>query len=247
MFGTYSNVAAAAPVSLQSMSYGGGMTTMAAPMQTYGAPMTMGAPIQTIQAPMTTMMAQPAVEYITQAPQMIEYAQPAMLMSQPAVEIDRVNAYGQVVERDFIQQTVAPRNLLAMGNVVSERVISIEELASMDRYAAAEAVMVQVPREIMVQQPQMVEYVQQPMVEYVQAQPAVEYIQAPQTVEYIQPQITTMQPQMMTMAQPQMMTTMAAPQMTTMQPQMMTMAAPQMTLGSQMAYGAPQMGIQSVI
>jgi hypothetical protein len=190
---------------------------------------TMAAPIQSMAAPMLTTQtyAQPAVEYITSAPQVIEYAQPA-----PMVEY--ITSAPQV--------SAAPRDLLAMGNVVSERVISIEELASMDRYAALEAVEVQRPREIMVQQPQMVEYVQQaPMVEYVQAQPAVEYIQAPQAVEYIQPQITTMQPQIMSMAAPQM-TTMAAPQMTYGN-QLTTMAAPQMT------YGAPvtSMGIQSVI
>merc|ERR1719223_1470553 len=132
------------------------------------------------------------VEYIQQAP-MVEYIQQAPT----------------IVERS----PVAPRNLLAMGNVVSERVISIDELASMDRYAAAEAVMVQAPREIMVQQPQVVEYIEAaPMVEYVQAAPAVEYIQQQPTV--------TMAPQTMTMA-PQ--TRMAAP----------------VTYGAQMTYGAP--------
>merc|ERR1712232_51349 len=38
-----------------------------------------------------------------------------------------------------------PRNLLAMGNVVSERVITIEELAQLGRYDAAEPVTVQAP------------------------------------------------------------------------------------------------------
>merc|ERR1712224_733827 len=35
---------------------------------------------------------------------------------------------------------IAERNLLAMGNVISEREITIEELAAMDRYTAAEAI-----------------------------------------------------------------------------------------------------------
>jgi len=214
----YSNVVGSAPVSY-GQTYGAPtLTTMAAPMQTIqtmAAPMTtMAAPFQTYGAPMTTMIA-----------------------AQPAVEIDRVNAYGQVVERDFVQQTVAPRNLLAMGNVVSERVISIEELASMDRYTAVEAVMVQAPREMIIERP-MVEYVQQaPMVEYVQAapaveyiqQPAVEYIQAPQAVEYI-----TQAPQTFIGSAP--LTTMAAPQTF-----IGSMAAPQMTYGTQMATMAPQM------
>jgi len=77
--------------------------------------------------------------------QVIEtFAQAAPMMqtyAAPAFEIDQFNAFGQVVERDFVQQ-VAPRDLLAMGNVISERVITIEELAASDRYGEAEAVMV---------------------------------------------------------------------------------------------------------
>merc|ERR1719271_1667191 len=38
------------------------------------------------------------------------------------------------------QPVIAERNLLAMGNVISEREITIEELAAMDRYTAAEAI-----------------------------------------------------------------------------------------------------------
>merc|ERR1719183_3099534 len=96
-------------------------------------------------------------------------AAPIQTIQAPATTV--IAAQPRVVE-------TVPRNLLAMGNVISERVISIEELASMDRYAAAEAVTVQAPREIIVQQPQMVEYVQAPQaVEYIQAQPAFETVQ----------------------------------------------------------------------
>merc|ERR1719460_1249617 len=129
---------------------------------------------------------------------MVEYVQPA-----PMVE--------------YVQQVpmAAPRNLLAMGNVISERVISIEELASMDRYAAAEAVTVQAPREMIV------------------SQPVVEYVQPAQVVEYVQPQVTelvTTAPQTIIQSQP--MTMQAAP-MT-----LQTMQATPMTIGSQMTYGA---------
>merc|ERR1719157_237575 len=104
------------------------MTTMAAPQMTYGAPM-----MQTIQAP--------AVEYIQAAPLVTYAAAPQVTYAAPAIEIDQVNAFGQVVERDFVVQA-GPRNLLAMGNVISERVITIEELEANDRYGVAEAVMV---------------------------------------------------------------------------------------------------------
>merc|ERR1719162_964574 len=163
----------------------------------------------------------PQVEYIQQAPVAYE-----TMVQQPAYET-------MVAQPQYIQsqpmmvqpRAVAPPNLLAMGNVVSERIITIEELASMDRYAAEEAVMVEAPREIVVQQPmvqyiqepQQVQYIQQqqPMVEYVQAAPAVEYIQQPQ-----QFQTMTMAPQTMTYQQP-MMQTMQAP-MTYQQPMMQT-------------------------
>merc|ERR1719443_1358240 len=91
-------------------------------------------------------------------------------------------AYETIVEQAPVVQTIvqqapimttvqpaAPRNLLAMGNVVSERVITIEELAAMDRYRGEEAVMVPAPREIITTAP---------IVEYVQAAPVVEYVQA---------------------------------------------------------------------
>jgi len=144
--------------------------------------------------------------------------------------------------RAIQQQSVAIKNrdLKAMGTVVSERVITIDELASCDRYAEGETVQVQAQREIVVQQPQVVEYIQSaPMVEYVQEQ-VVEYIQ-PQMIQAA-PQLSyTQRPQTVTMA-PQSMTTMARPQMmglgsqarqqVTMAPQMMGLGSQSMMMGS---------------
>merc|ERR1719162_2426133 len=59
------------------------------------------------------------------------------------IETDVFNQQGQLVEEIFqVQQPVMtmPRDLLAMGVVVSERVISIDELAAEGRYAEADAV-----------------------------------------------------------------------------------------------------------
>jgi hypothetical protein len=135
-FGTYSNIGQ--PV----------MQTMGAPMTTMSSYSNIGQPVmQTMGAPMTTKsygqpmlqtMAAPAVEYIQQAP-MAEYIQQA-----PMVEYIQQAPMVEYIEQPRVLQSapVAPRNLLAMGNVVSERVITIDELASMDRYAEAEAVMV---------------------------------------------------------------------------------------------------------
>merc|ERR1712046_261000 len=103
-------------------------------------------------------MAQPVAFETVQAAPMIETVQAA-----PMVEYVQA---APVVQEVVIPRAAVPRNLLAMGNVVSERVITIEELAAMDRYAAAEAVMVTAP----------VERVVQPAVEYVQPAP-VTYVQ----------------------------------------------------------------------
>merc|ERR1740130_1132373 len=143
-------------------------------MQT-GAIQSMGRPMTTMAArPITTTggsafrsRAAPAVEYIQEAP-MVEYIQQPRAIQQQSVAIKN-------------------RDLKAMGTVVSERVITIDELASVDRYAEGETVQVQAQREIVVQQPQVVEYIQQaPMVEYVQEQ----------VVEYIQPQMIQAAPQL---------------------------------------------------
>merc|ERR1712086_807843 len=177
--------------------------------------MGVGSQPMTTMAPMTSMAygqammqtrAATAVEYIQQAPA-VEYIQQA-----PMVEYVQQGTRGA---------QVAPRNLLAMGNVVSERVISREELASRDRYAALEPTMVQAPREMVVQQPQ--------VTEYIQTAPRVEYVQAAPAVEYIQPQTVTMAPQMMTTMAPQTM--MAAP---------MAYGAPRTTVAAQTMTMAPQ-------
>merc|ERR1740133_368757 len=104
------------------------------------------------------------------------YAAPqTMTMAPQGVEvIDFVNQYGQVVEEDIIyQQPVMqrPLDLLSMGVVISERVISIDELAAEGRYAEAEAVAAPVyqtmaPAPVMYQTmapAPMVEYMQAPM------------------------------------------------------------------------------------
>jgi len=246
------------------------MTTMAAPQMTYGAT-TMAAPqmtygATTMAAPMIQSFAAPAVEYIQAAPQVTYAAAPQVTYAAPAIEIDQVNAFGQVVERDFVVQA-GPRNLLAMGNVISERVITIEELEANDRYGVAEAVMV-APAVLEIDRVnafgQVVER------DFVGAAPMIQSIAAP--AQYV-----TAAPQMMTYAAPAVeidqvnafgqvverdfvgaapqVTYAAAPQMTyggaiatqgayqTMgAPMMTTMAAPQMTYGApQMTYGAPIM------
>merc|ERR1719149_385606 len=82
------------------MTYGA--TTIAAPQVTYGA--TMAAPQMTYGAPMIQSIAAPAVEYIQAPPQVTYAAAPQVTYAAPAIEIDQVNAFGQVVERDFVVQ-----------------------------------------------------------------------------------------------------------------------------------------------
>jgi hypothetical protein len=66
------------------------------------------------------------------------------MIASPTVEIDKVNAFGQVVERDFITSAPAvmaprgPTNLLGGGRVVSERPVSEQELAAEGRFIQAE-------------------------------------------------------------------------------------------------------------
>merc|ERR1712086_381721 len=108
---------------------------------------------------------------------------------------------------------IAPRDLKAMGNIVSERVIAIEELAGMDRYAAVEAVAVQAPRQTEVQQQRVVQAIQQaPMVEYRQ-QPQVTMA----TQQLVQPAMTTIGSAPVTYGAAPMTIGAAAP-MTTMAP-----------------------------
>merc|ERR1712106_1189855 len=99
---------------------------------------------------------------------------------------------------------VAPRDLKAMGNIVSERVIAIEELAGMDRYAAVEAVAVQAPRQTQVQQQRVVQTIQQPQVTMA-------------TQQFVQPAMTTIGSAPVTYGAAPMTIGAAAP-MTTMAP-----------------------------
>jgi hypothetical protein len=114
-------------------------------------------------------------------------------------EIDKVNAFGQVVERDFMSPMMVsapkanPNNLMAGATVVSERLISVQELADTGRFfeeapvragTTVSAVAQPVVYETFAQP--VVEYVTPaaPVVEYVSPAPAVEYVSAAPMVEY---------------------------------------------------------------
>merc|ERR1719201_3015702 len=112
----------------------------------------------------------------------------------------------QVVETiaaPAVVEVPAQRNLLAMGNVISEREITIEELAARDRYAAAETVNIGVISEPVVVAPVVVE---PQIVETIAAAP----------VSYTQPVTYTSQPMTYGTVGTMMPTTMAAMPMTTM-------------------------------
>merc|ERR1719263_1254649 len=85
------------------------------------------------------MTSMPVTNYtpptITSAP-VTTYAAP--IMSAPVTEIIAAPAVVEEVIRPV--QTQQPRNLLAMGNVISERVITVEELADTGRFFEDEAV-----------------------------------------------------------------------------------------------------------
>jgi hypothetical protein len=158
-----------------------------------------------------------APTYTTAAPAVM--AAPTYVGGYGVAEIDKVNAFGQVVERDFMAPAVAapranPNNLLAGGVVVSERLISVDELASQGRFfedapvsagmAVSQPVMAAAPIVYETYEQPVVEYVTAPTVEYVNAAPAVEYVTAaPQyvsaapAVEYVSaaPQYVTAAPQ----------------------------------------------------
>lgn len=162
----------------------------------------MAAPMTTMAAPITTM-----------AP-MTTMAAPIMSMAAPQ--------YTSIAApQQFVQPAV--RDLLAMGNVISERVVTIEELAEVGRYEAAEAV--EVAPQIVYEAPQ-VQYIQEPQVQYVVQEPQVQYVEAAPAVEYIQePQVqyVTGAPQMIQGGQFQTYAggafqTMGAPQMIQSQP-----------------------------
>merc|ERR1719243_96642 len=147
-----------------------GTTTLGAAPVTYGA-----APVTYVAAPVSygTVAAAP-VTYAA-APQVVE------TIAAPAVV-----------------EVPAQRNLLAMGNVISEREITIEELAARDRYAAAETVNIGVISEPVVVEPAIVETI------------------APAPVTYAQPVTYTSQPLTYGTVGTVMPTTLAAMPMTTM-------------------------------
>lgn len=134
---------------------------------------------------------QPMVEYIS-SPQ-VEYVSAAPVMRQEATEY--VTSMPQSRYATGSSVSGASRNLLAMGNVVSERIVSVEELAVEGRLVEApaerargfsSAPMIQSfaqPVEFMYEDvPPGVEYVyetMQPGVEYV------EYMQEPGMIEYV--------------------------------------------------------------
>lgn len=118
-------------------------------------------------------------------------------MSAPVTEIIAAPAVVEEVIRPV--QTQQPRNLLAMGNVISERVITVEELADTGRFFEDEAVREPV-RTVVQPAPVMIETIQAApvmaapvvyetmaapvMYETIQAAP-VEMIQAAPMVEYV--------------------------------------------------------------
>jgi hypothetical protein len=87
----------------------------------------------------------------------------------------------ETIAAPAIVEVPAQRNLLAMGNVISEREITIEELAARDRYAAADTVDIGVISEPMVVAPMVIE-------------PAFVETIAPAPVTYTQPMTYTSQP-----------------------------------------------------
>jgi len=206
-------------------------TTMAAPQMTYGA----AGAYQTVGAPITTTMAAPQMTY--GAPMIQSIAAPAVEYIQAAPAVEYIQAAPQVVQ-------AGPRNLLAMGNVISERVITIEELEANDRYGAAEAVMVAAP---VLEVDRVNAFGQVVERDFVGAAPMTTTIAAPAQYVTAAPQMTYGAPIMSTMAAPAVeIDTVnafgqvverdlvgAAPVTYAAAPQVTYAAAPQMT------YGAP--------
>jgi len=125
--GAYSSVAGAlATPRMNSVGLAGTTTYAGAATTAYtGAPLlsARAAPVTytTSAVPAVTTVAPTVIETIAAQPAVVEeFVRPAVITAAPA--------------------SVTGRNLLAMGNVISERVITIEELAAMDRYAAMEPV-----------------------------------------------------------------------------------------------------------
>merc|ERR1712066_401871 len=147
------------------------------------------------------------MEYVTSAPQ-VEYisAAPAMEYVTAAPQVEYVTAAPAAVEYLSAPEVIRPapvqktdptvsRNLLAMGNVVSERVVSPEELFQDGRFFEAEAERAPAERvsamfqsaPVVQAAPVVYERMQPQMVEYVsQAAPVVYETMQPQMVEYVQ-------------------------------------------------------------
>merc|ERR1712072_869588 len=109
---------------------------------------------------MVTYTTAPSVEYAQPFPGEAveyEYVQSAL----PAVEYVQSSLPTATYVQSSYPTSIGGRDLCAMGNVVSSRVISVEELAMQDRFFQAES-----------------EYCTQPAYEYITecAQPAVEYV-----------------------------------------------------------------------
>jgi len=172
-------------------------TTTAAPYVNYGtAPASFSyspaigfgsgaAPVST--STYTTMApssyAAPTFEYVSEAPTVTYMTAPSVEYAQPfAGEVIQYE-YAQSSLPEYVQSSlptatyvqssyptsIGGRDLCAMGNVVSSRVISVEELAMQDRFFQAES-----------------EYCTQPAYEYITecAQPAVEYVSQP-SIQYV--------------------------------------------------------------
>jgi hypothetical protein len=127
-------------------------------------------------APAVEYITSPQIEYVSSAPAVEYLTAPAVEYAAPAVE------YVEYIQQPrVLPQTGASRNLLAMGNVVSERVVTIEELYAEGRYEEAPAEMARTPAP-------MVQTYAQPAIEYVSMAPQVEYVYEdlqPQYVEYV--------------------------------------------------------------
>jgi len=173
--------------------------------EAYGQPMVeyMSSPqVEYVSA--APVMRQQATEYVTSMPQsryatgsnvspQVEYVSAAPVMRQQATEY--VTSMPQSRYATGSNVSGASRNLLAMGNVVSERIVSVEELAVEGRLVEAPAERARgFSSAPMIQSfAQPVEYMYedvQPGVEYVYEtmQPGVEYVeymQEPGMIEYV--------------------------------------------------------------
>lgn len=158
--------------------------SIAAP-STYSMPMatTVAAPTQYMQAP--TMMATQQYQTVTSAPQ---YQQPQMVTSMPMMGTQYMTSAPRVMQSQVFQQAPVMetfsvgRNLLLGGNVISERVVSYEELMSSDRLRIEEAVVApMIVEKVLMEQP-----VQQYIETFVQPDGTMQEVLVEQPVQYVQ-------------------------------------------------------------